>query len=97
MQYQMLVLATAFILALLSCHVVSGMPRAMQEALRDSQSLQVDRRGVNKCDVDQGTRDMCERCAKSTKVSLAYKLCCIDEDDSYSWCIDFLRPGIGRN
>ncbi|XP_057671735.1 uncharacterized protein LOC130903570 [Diorhabda carinulata] len=46
------------------------------------------------CEVADATkREMCQRCAKQTKSSLVYPMCCNEEDEVHSWCYKYINYG----
>ncbi|XP_044253922.1 uncharacterized protein LOC123004637 [Tribolium madens] len=37
--------------------------------------------------------EVCQRCAKQTKSSIVYPMCCENEDDAYNWCDQYINYG----
>lgn len=48
---------------------------------------------LRQCDMDLETMELCMRCAKITKSTIVYPLCCANEDGVKQWCHDYVFFG----
>ncbi|XP_037806071.1 uncharacterized protein LOC119600090 isoform X1 [Lucilia sericata] len=48
---------------------------------------------LRQCDMDLETMELCMRCAKITKSTIVYPLCCANEDKIKDWCHDYVFFG----
>ncbi|KAM7343200.1 uncharacterized protein ACRADG_010340 isoform 2-T2 [Cochliomyia hominivorax] len=48
---------------------------------------------LRQCDMDLETMELCMRCAKVTKSTIVYPLCCANEDKIKDWCHDYVFFG----
>ncbi|XP_050088472.1 uncharacterized protein LOC126572840 [Anopheles aquasalis] len=49
---------------------------------------------VKKCFEDEDTNELCQRCSKVTKSSLVFPMCCNNEDETLTWCREYVYFGI---
>lgn len=49
---------------------------------------------TQKCHQNDELMELCQRCAKATKVKFVFPMCCSDEDNAEKWCYDFVYFGI---
>ncbi|XP_059607732.1 uncharacterized protein LOC132255646 [Phlebotomus argentipes] len=49
---------------------------------------------IRRCYEDDDTMELCQRCAKATKVRNAFPMCCSNEDSAQDWCKDYVYYGI---
>uniref|UniRef100_A0A2M4ATI7 Putative secreted protein n=2 Tax=Anopheles triannulatus TaxID=58253 RepID=A0A2M4ATI7_9DIPT len=54
----------------------------------------VDYQRVQKCYDDEETNELCQRCSKVTKSSLVFPMCCSNEDETLTWCREYVYYGI---
>ena len=48
------------------------------------------------CNLQEEVRDLCQRCAKVTRSTVAYPLCCQPRENPRIWCMKFLAFGISK-
>ncbi|GAB0087719.1 uncharacterized protein DMENIID0001_020620 [Sergentomyia squamirostris] len=49
---------------------------------------------IRRCHEDDDIMELCQRCAKATKVKNVFPMCCSNEDGAQSWCQDYVYYGI---
>ncbi|XP_049533078.1 uncharacterized protein LOC125949783 [Anopheles darlingi] len=54
----------------------------------------IDYKRVQQCYEDEDTNELCQRCSKVTKSSLVFPMCCSNEDETLTWCREYVYYGI---
>lgn len=50
--------------------------------------------GIRKCQDNEDLMELCMRCAKATKATNVYPMCCLNTDAVGDWCKEFVYFGI---
>uniref|UniRef100_A0AAG5CUT1 Secreted protein n=1 Tax=Anopheles atroparvus TaxID=41427 RepID=A0AAG5CUT1_ANOAO len=53
-----------------------------------------DYKRVQQCYEDEDVNELCQRCSKVTKSSLVFPMCCSNEDETRTWCNEYVYYGI---
>ncbi|XP_055705225.1 uncharacterized protein LOC129802981 [Phlebotomus papatasi] len=53
----------------------------------------VEDRRILKCYEDDDLMELCQRCAKATKVRHAFPMCCSNEENVRDWCREYVYYG----
>lgn len=61
-----------------------------------TESLEIQKRSTRGRCVDEGYKDMCERCSKVTRSTVIFVGCCKEEPDTKNYCMDLLGLDRGR-
>ncbi|XP_055692580.1 uncharacterized protein LOC129795378 [Lutzomyia longipalpis] len=79
-----------------SCRPNSKPPRGQtQEIVAEFHDMDpAEYEQIRKCHEDDDTMELCQRCAKATKVRNAFPMCCSNEDGVQDWCKDYVYYGI---
>nr|CAH0109840.1 unnamed protein product [Daphnia galeata] len=95
-----LLLATlALFLADFLEHVQSSPTLSSIDSAFDDVDMSLLRRAMrqgNDCDSQEEVRELCQRCAKVTRSTVAYPLCCQPRENPRIWCMKFLAFGISK-
>ncbi|XP_018336809.1 uncharacterized protein LOC108745184 [Agrilus planipennis] len=49
---------------------------------------------VKECESNRKVEAICQLCAKRTKSVIVYPMCCSNEEDVYTWCLNYLNFGL---